>query len=326
VSTIGRHYRGSTRDAFAVACDYCGVSWPRFKLRRDGAGLFACPDEGDGRDARTLDRLNAATGPFRQPAAADAPVAHARASTAHIFSDILGDLYANELRATAPEMVLGTGVKAWPDMNLRDFARQDTTTRQPALDLIGFNGGPCVTSTGVELLSTSFTRPIGKGRRPYLWVVFSRTGAVGTTNEYVCSLGTPSVGYEPVYNGGTFRSWRQDSSGAFVLTDSAVALDTNRHLFAGGLTVGGTASMVLDGVPFNSTRTGQASTFYDRLALFAESTNGTSPSNGSKTKIALFLLANDMPTDTQKAAVVAAITGANWPEYTNASFGLTVAP
>ncbi len=43
-----------------MTCDYCGVLWPRSRLRRDGAGLLSCPDEGDGRDSVTLSRLNAA--------------------------------------------------------------------------------------------------------------------------------------------------------------------------------------------------------------------------------------------------------------------------
>ena len=40
-------------------CDYCGVLWRRSQLRRDGAGHLVCPDEGDGRDSVTLDKLNA---------------------------------------------------------------------------------------------------------------------------------------------------------------------------------------------------------------------------------------------------------------------------
>lgn len=42
-----------------VFCDYCGIKWYRSELHRDASGFLACPDEGDGRDATTLDRLNA---------------------------------------------------------------------------------------------------------------------------------------------------------------------------------------------------------------------------------------------------------------------------
>lgn len=76
--TIGRHHRGSTRNAYPVMCAYCSVPWPRHQLARDGAGKFVCPDCNTGRDATTLARLNAATPPFRGPAPADAPVYHVR--------------------------------------------------------------------------------------------------------------------------------------------------------------------------------------------------------------------------------------------------------
>lgn len=34
------------------------MAWKRSALRKDGAGLFVCPQEGPGRDAVTLTRLN----------------------------------------------------------------------------------------------------------------------------------------------------------------------------------------------------------------------------------------------------------------------------
>jgi hypothetical protein len=37
-------------------CDYCGAAWPRRQLRKDGMGLLACPQEGDGPDLRTRQR------------------------------------------------------------------------------------------------------------------------------------------------------------------------------------------------------------------------------------------------------------------------------
>jgi hypothetical protein len=49
------HPRGDHR----ARCAYCGVVWMRSKLRLDGAGNLVCPDEGEGRDAVTLSRLNA---------------------------------------------------------------------------------------------------------------------------------------------------------------------------------------------------------------------------------------------------------------------------
>lgn len=57
--TVGKKWRGPKGD-YAATCDYCGVRWPRSKLRRDHAGLLVCPDEGTGLDRVALDEANAA--------------------------------------------------------------------------------------------------------------------------------------------------------------------------------------------------------------------------------------------------------------------------
>ena len=58
--TIGRKWPLSApRADYPCYCDYCGAKWRRSQLRRDGAGLLVCPDEGDGADTVTLDRMNA---------------------------------------------------------------------------------------------------------------------------------------------------------------------------------------------------------------------------------------------------------------------------
>lgn len=44
-----------------VTCDYCGAKWMRSDCIRDASGFLACPDDQEGRDAVTLDRLNAAS-------------------------------------------------------------------------------------------------------------------------------------------------------------------------------------------------------------------------------------------------------------------------
>ncbi len=41
-----------------VACDYCGMTWYRSQMVRDTAGRLACPDDMDGRDEVTLDKIN----------------------------------------------------------------------------------------------------------------------------------------------------------------------------------------------------------------------------------------------------------------------------
>jgi hypothetical protein len=60
MQTIGRKCPSKTPGGYAPGrCSYCGVVWPRNKLKRDAAGLYACPDDWSGRDIVTLSRLNA---------------------------------------------------------------------------------------------------------------------------------------------------------------------------------------------------------------------------------------------------------------------------
>lgn len=64
--TIGKRWpRNAPRGDYTAECSYCGVAYRRSSLVRDGSGRFACPDDARGRDAVTLDRLNAAGGQKR---------------------------------------------------------------------------------------------------------------------------------------------------------------------------------------------------------------------------------------------------------------------
>lgn len=47
-------------------CDYCGVMWRRSQMRKDRAGLLACPDDVKGRDTVTLAEGNAAAAKAHQ--------------------------------------------------------------------------------------------------------------------------------------------------------------------------------------------------------------------------------------------------------------------
>ncbi len=51
--TIGRRYHGPTRN-YATSCDYCGVMWHRHELTANDEGLLACPDDRDGKTAKSL--------------------------------------------------------------------------------------------------------------------------------------------------------------------------------------------------------------------------------------------------------------------------------
>jgi hypothetical protein len=61
MATIGDHWPGDApRGDRPVMCDYCGVYWPRYQLRKDAEGKWACPDEGDGLTMTELDEENLA--------------------------------------------------------------------------------------------------------------------------------------------------------------------------------------------------------------------------------------------------------------------------
>lgn len=59
--TMPRRYTGKApAGERRVICDFCGMTWYRSVCRRLPGGMLACPDDQDGRDSTTLDRLNAA--------------------------------------------------------------------------------------------------------------------------------------------------------------------------------------------------------------------------------------------------------------------------
>lgn len=55
--TIG--FRWRKRGTYPELCSYCGVKWPSDKLTLDADGKLRCPDEGKGKPAGELSRLNA---------------------------------------------------------------------------------------------------------------------------------------------------------------------------------------------------------------------------------------------------------------------------
>lgn len=62
--TMPRRYVGpAPKGERRRTCDYCGIPWYQSVMRRDAAGLWACPDDQAGRDTVTLDRLNASGSP-----------------------------------------------------------------------------------------------------------------------------------------------------------------------------------------------------------------------------------------------------------------------
>ena len=85
------HPRGDYR----ARCAYCGVHWYRSEMWVDGSGNLVCPDEGDGRDAVTLSKLNA-----------EAAAAHA--GRAGITHRIGGDENSGAASTEVPESVSRT--------------------------------------------------------------------------------------------------------------------------------------------------------------------------------------------------------------------------
>ena len=55
--TVGRKIRPGERRRWK--CDRCNTLWDKRDLKRDGEGMWVCPQEGSGRDGATLARGNA---------------------------------------------------------------------------------------------------------------------------------------------------------------------------------------------------------------------------------------------------------------------------
>lgn len=55
--TVGRRIRPGEKHRWK--CDRCNTLWDKRDLRRDGEGMWVCPQEGPGRDGATLSRGNA---------------------------------------------------------------------------------------------------------------------------------------------------------------------------------------------------------------------------------------------------------------------------
>lgn len=55
--TVGRKIRPGEKHRWR--CDRCNTLWDKRDLRRDGEGMWVCPQEGPGRDGATLSRGNA---------------------------------------------------------------------------------------------------------------------------------------------------------------------------------------------------------------------------------------------------------------------------
>lgn len=55
--TVGRKIRPGEKHRWK--CDRCGTLWDKRDLRRDGEGMWVCPQEGPGLDGATLSKGNA---------------------------------------------------------------------------------------------------------------------------------------------------------------------------------------------------------------------------------------------------------------------------
>lgn len=58
-SFLYKNWKFAPRGDFESMCSICGVACARTKLRRKADGLYYCPDCQPGRDAVTLNHLNA---------------------------------------------------------------------------------------------------------------------------------------------------------------------------------------------------------------------------------------------------------------------------
>lgn len=176
--TIGRHWPSKApRGDFQALCDYCGVMWRRSQLKRDRAGMLACPDDAKGKDGVTLAQENAAqAGQPRGPLAIRDGGNYD--NDGQQFKQYPRSILGDELVGWwAPQRLLGDGavrtLKNTPqnDLGAPGDVQQGNIARQPVLD------GLDLEFDGTDYLVTNNGNLLKSGDSPCIWGVTSQAEA-----------------------------------------------------------------------------------------------------------------------------------------------------
>lgn len=236
--TIGRRWPADKPfGEFVSVCDYCGVPWYRSQLRRDGAGLLACPDEGDGPSATEQLEANAekAMRWAGEQAERAQPVYDGRPfvfEATEFESDpvtLLGDDCAAWLRAESAES--GSWADETGNLTLAGAARAlRSETGQAAVEIVG----------SVATLTGALASPLLAGTRPYIWIVGQFLGdensASHTPTRSLFSIASSGnavylvFGYR-MYSGIARTTFRSSPADASIAIWASSKFDREPHAF-----------------------------------------------------------------------------------------------
>jgi hypothetical protein len=233
---------------------------------------------------------------------------------------ILGSDLGGYWDARALVGLVGGAVDTWEDQLTRALGRRWVAAAPAARASLGsLSGGPAVICDGVDdELRMAAAPSIAGGSAPYWFVAGAFQSLVATARFLVasgvlpasstfCQMGVGAAG--SVYN-----QTRGDSSGALNVS-SGVNPGTSVHLFEAGLTAGGVASVVIDGVGTSTVLNG-TSGVWDDMAIGA---NGGAQFAAFSFLAIVFCVAE--PSAAKRTAVRALMKGPQ-PGYTSSSYGL----
>ena len=250
--SFGRHTGRGAATAYPVACAVCGVTWARSKMRYDGSGQLVCPDD-YGRDAVTLDRLNARVRPLRQKGPSDG---------------------LRSLVEDNPQVILGENLELWS--MARTGVEWDSNSQVTLIDAMVSDRryrshfGPASYARNESPVNISYTGTNGyrsyitlaANTRPHTWLVYRalptknpglmagmfHTGTAATTGPF----GSIAFGY-----GANFPRCTDGFNVDLLLP--TIPFDTNMHLFEVGFAADVDQRNLVDGTAYPTTLTGAIS-------------------------------------------------------------------
>lgn len=225
------------------------------------------------------------------------------APPANDIDDVLGSDLAAWFRADQGLTLTGSDVDSFADITGNVTLTPQIGGLLFQYEASGFNGQPSIVTSGGAGLSGVMSSPLLASSRPYVWIVAQYTSL---TDAYLLSvhstgdtrwvaLGEYVGDWEGAHNAVGGSSWT-----SFASSTS----DTNRHLFEGGFTVGGTDAFVVSDVGTSSPETAAPDANLTTIRL--------NNMNGTITGVAIanfrgaeIIVSRAIPTSGQRADIIA---------------------
>lgn len=231
---------------------------------------------------------------------------------------ILGSSLHSDFDARYGITLNGSTVSSWANQGIDTAAAvQAVAGKQPAYSATSFAGGPGITGDGTDdILVATCAAPFTIGTRPYAWIVgqwIAFGGANGGALWLRDAGATQYLGYTASATNHVNR--RNDSSGTAATNGPAVY--TTPLLTEIGFTVGGVATMVVDGVATNTVPTGTPTALLTEILIFGYPAGGWF----GNFRAARVITATAV-TAAQITAMRAYLRGPNFAGYTGNSYGV----